>query len=574
MTYKKHKWSAYDPAKSEEQNILDGGVITAERIDTMDTELETQSKSIDRIIKGYDYDTQPASYRKGDVWFVKSNDVINWTEDLKNKVAGSDVNNPHSASAQYKSGALPLPPNSGSPSSNGWYELNQEGYTALSALDGVTLNRSTNNNSYNTPFVAITYDVLESFRRKAPSEFAGMTEAEQVDKVKSILRNLSTNIFGKGSSPNYNRLIFSVWNFHANAYGMGQIITGSTIQKGTISLNTNAISERISNDGKINFLAYADPSNGDKGSTLNLDYTSFDLASINPYAGKLIIATKDSDTFDLADWEPYTDGYTLNQAKEHSLNKDNPHQVTAGQVGAYSKTESQQMMLDFLAGKDIEITRTYDFKGKVPGSTAENPNVARQSPGQTFLPPLTTGEFGVNGYGKIELQNNDPLVLSTLSDGASMQIQLEYAVLESAKRDFPGIFEGLNEVERDKKLRGIVSILAPSVWAKGSGPAGKKLTVSLWRKTLNQWVTVANRNDAEIAKIEIKMTDFGWALGNDGFLNLALNTEASNGTTPSAVSVDYASLVVTYKLNIKDFMATKSDIEALKRAIIVLGGTV
>lgn len=240
--------------------------------------------------------SQPNSYEKGDTYLVPEDDIYAWTEDLKNKQTGSDVECPHEA---HWGGGLSLhTPNSS------MIEFDQGRYNNIKTLDGLTANASTTTKD-SMAQERITYNILESFRRKAPSEFAGMTEAEQVAKTKALIKKLDMPVWAKGSGPSGSKFTYSIFT-RDTSYTGNAVSTADSITKLTFSPNYPATGNFISKDGYLYGNLHAEPSNGDKASNINLDYTSLSIESINPYAGKLIVATKDSDTFDLADWEPYT----------------------------------------------------------------------------------------------------------------------------------------------------------------------------------------------------------------------------------------------------------------------------
>ncbi|MDT2525661.1 hypothetical protein P7D73_20700, partial [Enterococcus raffinosus] len=108
MAYEKQTWISYDDNKTEEQNIKDGAVVTAERMNHIEDGVEAQATKIefDAHLVDKENPHEVTAHQVGaltaeetsanviDQIIGKENAKINITLDYQNKIAGSVVENP------------------------------------------------------------------------------------------------------------------------------------------------------------------------------------------------------------------------------------------------------------------------------------------------------------------------------------------------------------------------------------------------------------------------------------------------------------------------------------------------
>lgn len=212
---------------------------------------------------------------------------ITLTLDFKNKIAGSDIENPNAASARSSTTLL-------SPSS---FTLDGNvNYPKLGSLDGETLNV---NGNWITGFqiqMLSKFNILETLKRELGERFFISQGAESIESqialIKKILVSSTYHVWGYGSNPNGNKLSV-VWWMDSQQYDQGVSANNTnTIREITRTL-ISASPRTISDDGCSYVLAYADPSDGSTTTSLSIDYSSLDIEleiSANDYFTSVIAA--------------------------------------------------------------------------------------------------------------------------------------------------------------------------------------------------------------------------------------------------------------------------------------------
>ncbi|MFS7400675.1 hypothetical protein [Carnobacterium maltaromaticum] len=221
---------------------------------------------------------------------------------------------------------------------------------------------------------------------------------------------------------------------------------------------------------------------------------------------------------------------------------------------------TKDQLFDFLSGKDIEITDTFDFNTppKIMGSVAENPNIARRYVGSTIPPsPPTTNEFTTQAvYDAIKGLDG---VLSTQSTNAGVNGSVpwqtfSFAMVENYKRKYPFYFKGTN-AENLALLKSKLIAISPLAYAKGSGPSGNKISAQVYVD--GAWTGNSANPTGNIAEVGFKQINPTLApryVNTDGFCHLVIFSEASNSATTSLASVDYACIKTTLTWNIREFI--------------------
>lgn len=193
--------------------------------------------------------------------------------DFEGKIATSNVENPHKATAGFSS-VLPVP-------SQITGEVSQNAYNALSALDGNVINPYTAANKDMT-YLLIQWNVLEAFKRILGDTFfndrGATTVSECMDVVRSIVKEFSYNVFGYGTGPSGNSLNTTIWN-GGGAWSSG-VFGNKTNTVSKISRKMTSKQEIegfLNSDGNASIIAYSEKADGATKAAINVDYVSFDF---------------------------------------------------------------------------------------------------------------------------------------------------------------------------------------------------------------------------------------------------------------------------------------------------------
>lgn len=213
------------------------------------------------------------------------------TLDLKNKLAGSNVENPNSVG--FKSQADLANPND-------FPADRYINYPSLYALDGVS---NVTSNAQNKDFcnqLCFKYNVLEIVKRELGEEFfigRGVTTLEdEIKLVTSLITQFNLNFWAKGSGV-YNGSIRNwlgakIW-FDDTRWTTATR-TNETNEIKKISINNdpiNKIGRYFNSQGYIQGLIYADPSDGTTPTSVHADYSNLEISlklSVNEHIKALI----------------------------------------------------------------------------------------------------------------------------------------------------------------------------------------------------------------------------------------------------------------------------------------------
>ncbi len=265
--------------------------------------------------------------------------------DLAGKVAGNIEVNPHSVYTDYTATSLKKP-------SASWAEITQENYNKLVGRDDQGVSVGSSQGSV-IPQQLSKFDTVKAVEQLAPRIFERMSVSEKVKYIKDNFISFSVTTRAKASSPNNKNIKIGVFVESADSYTTKIQGDATDFTDFTTEIND---SNFIDSNGFIYVLSYADSSNGVTASNINTDYIGVQLmVSLNP----LTVLNK-SGFANEADLALKTDQTTF---EAHTTNQENPHSVTASQVGAYSKIESDNKFSEitgkannYTDGKVSEVT--------------------------------------------------------------------------------------------------------------------------------------------------------------------------------------------------------------------------
>lgn len=267
--------------KSEAKALIDSitaDVTTAQSkitqleqsITTANTNLNARIDEINKKIDDNDVFTKAESSANViDQVIGKENFEMTFTMDFKEKVRGSVNENPNTL---FGLGTTTLPQPAEMTT-----EVVQERYTAISEIDGNTVNSSITDNAYFPKFGA-KWNLVEHVKKVLGEEYfftlGATTLAQQVDLLRAKITRLSGNLYAYGHSPNGYKVSMGSWLRTTNAWEPIASHTSDTISKLTIDIDKPMISNYIDDNGFFYTLVYSDPSDGKTATRVVMDYTN------------------------------------------------------------------------------------------------------------------------------------------------------------------------------------------------------------------------------------------------------------------------------------------------------------
>lgn len=218
-----------------------------------------------------------------------------------------------------------------------------------------------------------------------------------------------------------------------------------------------------------------------------------------------------------------------------------------------------------------EGTVASDFKGKIVGSNAGNPNNVKYTyQTSIFQPSQFTAELvngannAFNAYESLMELDGSTIRLSNTANGYIAQSLISWNILEIVTRRYPEL-KGVSIV----KLRTLVTGITMRVYAKGNGPTGNKVTFGQWNKSSNSWVIASTNPTADVKELvgtfasPVQMNN---GIDDKGVAHNIIYADPANGTIASNLSVDYADIEITLKIPLTQKIPTmKQYIELLER---------
>lgn len=243
--------------------------------------------------------------------------------------------------------------------------------------------------------------------------------------------------------------------------------------------------------------------------------------------------------------------------------------------GVLSADEVRQLMINFMSGQDIEVTVKSDFAGKIAGSILENKNIVKYALSTSLPAPNASNwtELDQVRYTNLAKLDGANSTLVTVTNGVMIPKAIYFDLFWILEKNFPQIFK--NATTTAEKLviaKEKITSSTVNAYAKGSGPSGNKVTMSLRNPRTNVWEGSRNNTTANISLLSYPNVtpNATYYMDDNGVMPIILYSEASNGTVQSIVSVDYANIELKVKFNISEFVATKAQYEALKSSYTAL----
>lgn len=239
-------------------------------ITTANTNLNAHIDEINKKIDDNDVFTKAESSANViDQIIGKENFEMAFTMDFKEKVKGSVNENPNTL---FGLGTTTLPRPSEMTT-----EVVQERYTAISEMDGNTVNSTITDNAYFPKFGA-KWNLVEHVKKVLGEEYfltlGAATLAQQVALLRTKITSLSGNSYGYGHSPSGYKISMGSWLRTTNTWESVVSHASDTISKLTIDIDKPLISNYIDDNGFFYTLVYSDPSDGKTATKVVTDYTN------------------------------------------------------------------------------------------------------------------------------------------------------------------------------------------------------------------------------------------------------------------------------------------------------------
>ena len=212
--------------------------------------------------------------------------------DLKDKIAGSDVENKHSYRyVSLTDGVLPAVPVIGTELENtgDWKD-----YGLLYDLDNKIFTTTTATAGKSAAHVA-RWNLLEEIKEFLGDKFftaIGATDvASQVAFIRSKGISLVGNTWGFGSSASGNKLSCGMYRQRDKDWPYNSPNTQNSVKKMSSNINPSSIPFYIADDGFVTEIAYAEPSDGVTQSAARADYSNLEFKmkiSMSEYFNSLI----------------------------------------------------------------------------------------------------------------------------------------------------------------------------------------------------------------------------------------------------------------------------------------------
>ncbi|HBA0437905.1 TPA: DUF2479 domain-containing protein [Enterococcus faecium] len=245
-------------------------VIKLDKLSKDTKSLQEVQAEILKSIEEHDVFTkQESSANVIDQIIGKENFEMAFTMDFKEKVKGSVNENPNTL---FGLGTTTLPRPSEMTT-----EVVQERYTAISEMDGNTVNSTITDNAYFPKFGA-KWNLVEHVKKVLGEEYfltlGAATLAQQVALLRTKITSLSGNSYGYGHSPSGYKISMGSWLRTTNTWESVVSHASDTISKLTIDIDKPLISNYIDDNGFFYTLVYSDPSDGKTATKVVTDYTN------------------------------------------------------------------------------------------------------------------------------------------------------------------------------------------------------------------------------------------------------------------------------------------------------------
>lgn len=259
-----------DQVESNCETVLNDLSSKVTSLENQTSDIKSKQAEILKSIEEHDVFTKQESSANVIYQIIgKENFEMAFTMDFKEKVKGSVNENPNTL---FGLGTTTLPRPSEMTT-----EVVQERYTAISEMDGNTVNSTITDNAYFPKFGA-KWNLVEHVKKVLGEEYfltlGAATLAQQVALLRTKITSLSGNSYGYGHSPSGYKISMGSWLRTTNTWESVVSHASDTISKLTIDIDKPLISNYIDDNGFFYTLVYSDPSDGKTATKVVTDYTN------------------------------------------------------------------------------------------------------------------------------------------------------------------------------------------------------------------------------------------------------------------------------------------------------------
>ena len=200
--------------------------------------------------------------------FMSGEDIeVTDTFDFKNKIAGSNVENPHNFFYGGNEWLSLLPPTAS------WGTGSQSHYGWIEKLDGATVTAA----RYVANVIAqgrVAFNFLAEYKKRYPYIFkATNTDTENLALLKSKLTSIEPSIYAKGSNSAGNKVSAGAFSNTENTWWlMGSNTTADIAKMSSVYTTSTQIAYLLNPQGIVNINYYAGPATETVASITILDY--------------------------------------------------------------------------------------------------------------------------------------------------------------------------------------------------------------------------------------------------------------------------------------------------------------
>lgn len=213
---------------------------------------------------------------------------------------------------------------------------------------------------------------------------------------------------------------------------------------------------------------------------------------------------------------------------------------------------SYEGVAKFTGQSAISYTIKQDFRDKVSKSISENGHMQKANVGSTSLlaPSAFTSEETQWRYDRIKTLNVEPNSESAGTKLCIAQILISFDVVRTLQDKFGiQIWQGKTTLaDKVAIAKQLIVDYAAVLYANGSSPQGNKLYVKRWIPSTSTWFGSTTITESNLVKVQTGSTNVQ-EIDSNGFIHVIAYADASDGTKPSVVNVDYAMLELKTKMD-------------------------
>lgn len=199
--------------------------------------------------------------------------IITRIANFKDKIAGSNLSNPHNIKYAYQVSDLQVP------TSSSFFDAEQNFVNYVQTLDAITYDVGTGQSGNNLIAQQLfSFDLIEEIERNV-GKIVGTTLEDKVNWLYNNISRLTCSWYGFGQGSGGNKGVITIWRNDTNDWDSAQVEAnthyGNNNTKREYSLSN--IPRHVNSRGIVSFLAYANPSDGATASVIHTDYLELEI---------------------------------------------------------------------------------------------------------------------------------------------------------------------------------------------------------------------------------------------------------------------------------------------------------